>query len=469
LGKISSLLVHAGLGGQELESTLRVLCRAVAARGAAVYRKWYEDSKDFRIDCLAHWSAGTSTRTIDLASLESKDIPESCWEKLAARETVCLEEYSGRPLQTDGGVALVALFLVENLSGGVWGSGMGMPRDTSARQGLQGTLIPVFELWLSKVDAFQRWDDLLQFLPNPTFIESTEGKIIGWNKAEEELTGWKAERIIGKDNYTHALPFYNERRPTCSDLIMYPDPEWESRYLDLRREGDHLVVLAYCPNLPGGGAFLTGKTGLLYNITGRVRGSIHTVRDVTRERQIEKSLHQSEAIYRAITNFAGFGILFFTEDSIQYYNEYFSELMGIPEGKVTLGDITGWIHPEDRNEVVGHFHRLFRMHGKPSRFEFRAQRRESLHHYAGYAQMLDYEGKPTICFVLNDTTEQKELARKARLNEMKVYHEGRLTSLGIMAAGIAHELNQPLNTIRVITDGLLFGRERGWGLDPDEL
>jgi C4-dicarboxylate-specific signal transduction histidine kinase len=38
-----------------------------------------------------------------------------------------------------------------------------------------------------------------------------------------------------------------------------------------------------------------------------------------------------------------------------------------------------------------------------------------------------------------------------------------------MAAGIAHELNQPLNTIRVVTDGFLFGRDEGWSLDPDEL
>ena len=38
-----------------------------------------------------------------------------------------------------------------------------------------------------------------------------------------------------------------------------------------------------------------------------------------------------------------------------------------------------------------------------------------------------------------------------------------------MATGIAHELNQPLNTIRVLTDGLLFGRDEGWLLDEIEL
>jgi len=58
----------------------------------------------------------------------------------------------------------------------------------------------------------------------------------------------------------------------------------------------------------------------------------------------------------------------------------------------------------------------------------------------------------------------KDLAR-----DIDLYHEDRLATLGMMAAGIAHELNQPLNTIRVVTDGFLFGRNEGWPLDPGEL
>ena len=61
------------------------------------------------------------------------------------------------------------------------------------------------------------------------------------------------------------------------------------------------------------------------------------------------------------------------------------------------------------------------------------------------------------------------MAEKARLHELKLYHEDRLAALGTMAAGIAHELNQPLNTIRVVTDGLFFGKEEGWSLDEKEL
>ena len=62
-----------------------------------------------------------------------------------------------------------------------------------------------------------------------------------------------------------------------------------------------------------------------------------------------------------------------------------------------------------------------------------------------------------------------KVAGNMRARELNLYHEDRLTALGTLAAGIAHELNQPLNTIRVVTEGLLFGRDEGWPLDSEEL
>ncbi|MFW6054536.1 MAG: sensor histidine kinase, partial [Thermodesulfobacteriota bacterium] len=96
------------------------------------------------------------------------------------------------------------------------------------------------------------------------------------------------------------------------------------------------------------------------------------------------------------------------------------------------------------------------------RFEFRSQQSDELRHYRALTQEIEYDGSPAIHLILDDITEQKR-------NEMKLFHNDRLTSLGTMAAGIAHELNQPLNTIRVITDGFLFGRDEEWDLDTDEL
>lgn len=64
---------------------------------------------------------------------------------------------------------------------------------------------------------------------------------------------------------------------------------------------------------------------------------------------------------------------------------------------------------------------------------------------------------------------QAEKARQAAEQELKMQralaiHSDRLRSLGEMAAGIAHELNQPLTGIRVLAEHFLIGLDRGWNL-----
>lgn len=53
--------------------------------------------------------------------------------------------------------------------------------------------------------------------------------------------------------------------------------------------------------------------------------------------------------------------------------------------------------------------------------------------------------------------------------ELQLIHSGRLHSLGEMAAGVAHELNQPLSGIRTFAEATIYGLDRGWALSPEEI
>jgi PAS domain S-box-containing protein len=327
----------------------------------------------------------------------------------------------------------------------------------------------ILEIWMARLNLEKRLLDFVEFIPNATFVMHRDGAITMWNRATAEMTGWDADRVVGRGNYEHAIPYYGFRRPILSNLILHPDPKWEATYPEFRREGDDLYTLSFCPALPDGGAYLTTKTSRIYDLNHRLWGAIHTVRDVSRERRMEKSLHRSESMYRTIAEFAGVGIMLLRHEGVLYANERVGRFMGISHREVTIEDLLEWVHPEDRDAVSGSLETLFDGQAEALRFEFRARRDDGLGHYRGFAQVIEYEDRPTVHFVLDDVSEQKELAHKARLNELRMYHEDRLTALGIMAAGIAHELNQPLNTVRVVTDGLLYGRDAGWAVDAEEL
>jgi len=91
-----------------------------------------------------------------------------------------------------------------------------------------------------------------------------------------------------------------------ANLIMYPDSKWEGSYAEFERQEDRVFSLAYCPALSGGGAFLRCNTQRLYDFNGRLWGAIHTVRDVTLERQMKKDLEsQGFSAYISDITFSG--------------------------------------------------------------------------------------------------------------------------------------------------------------------
>ncbi len=128
--------------------------------------------------------------------------------------------------------------------------------------------------------------NIIDFLPDATFVIDTNGKVIAWNKALEEMTGVKGQDIVGKDNYEYALPFYGERRPILIDLVLEPDKGIE-KYIEVKREDKALVAVGHFHNFRGKATYLFGKASPLIDLHGDIIGSIESIRDITALRQAE--------------------------------------------------------------------------------------------------------------------------------------------------------------------------------------
>ena len=68
---------------------------------------------------------------------------------------------------------------------------------------------------------------------------------------------------------------------------------------------------------------------------------------------------------------------------------------------------------------------------------------------------------------LADIARRDQLAEQVQRQRLQAMEANRLHALGEMAAGIAHELNQPLNGIRTFAEGSLYGIRQGWPTPPD--
>ncbi|HTP65639.1 MAG TPA: PAS domain-containing protein [Geobacteraceae bacterium] len=140
--------------------------------------------------------------------------------------------------------------------------------------------------------------EIIDFLPDATFVIDTVGKVIEWNRAMEEMTGVPALAIIGKGDQEYAIPFYGERKPMLADLVLMPSEEVERRYDNVERSGDTLVVDIFLPDLGPEGTHFWAKASPLYDSDGNVVGAIETIRDITDRKRTEEMLAKSNAELR---------------------------------------------------------------------------------------------------------------------------------------------------------------------------
>lgn len=58
-------------------------------------------------------------------------------------------------------------------------------------------------------DSQKELGDIIDFLPDPTFVIDKSGTIISWNHAIEKMTGHSARKMLGKGNYEYAIPLWS--------------------------------------------------------------------------------------------------------------------------------------------------------------------------------------------------------------------------------------------------------------------
>ena len=132
--------------------------------------------------------------------------------------------------------------------------------------------------------------DIIDFLPDPTFIIDTDQRVVVWNRAAEAMTGVKRDYLLGKGDYAYAVPFYGERRPILIDLLNISEKERESSYSHVKRVADRVYAETFIQTLNDGeGAYLWGVAAPLYDRTGLRTGAVEVIKDITELKKSEKA------------------------------------------------------------------------------------------------------------------------------------------------------------------------------------
>ena len=279
--------------------------------------------------------------------------------------------------------------------------------------------------------------------------ELESGRIMDCNQSYARLYGYTREEAQG-------------RTTVPGDLGVWVHAADRNRHVaELQAKGRSIGFLAPMRNRDGS-TFIAEITSTLLEVKG-VRCNLSLSRDVTVQKRAEAALRESKQRLELAVQAAHLGIWDRDLDSdTELWSDQLFEIYGRDPRDGALG-IQTWeqtiLHPDDR----AGFEAMVReaVAGRaPYSAEFRIVRPDgSIRHIRSDGQVVrDTDGRPARIIGINqDRTAQVEAEAEQRRLQAELQQAEKLESIGSLAGGVAHDMNNVLAAILGIASALRMG------------
>ncbi len=244
---------------------------------------------------------------------------------------------------------------------------------------------------------------------------SAEGRCIEWNDSATRIFGYTATEMLGAAP-DKIIPADTRTKinAIAQGLIRKRGGE-RSTNENITKDGRRIVCDWY-------------NTALV-DPQGKVIGIASLVQDITERTRAEEALKRSEARFRELIERAPEAIGVSRAGAWIYANPALVSYLGFGSAMELVGTpVDDRVHAADRATFAG----------KHAAREVRLIRRDGAAVNAEVVSlMVDYDGAPALLTFARDLTERKQM-------QVRLLQADRMVSVGTLAAGVAHEINNPL-------------------------
>ncbi len=312
--------------------------------------------------------------------------------------------------------------------------------------------------------------NIIQGSPIPAFVIDKNHKILYWNRALEELSGLRAEDMVGTSQQWRA--FYNEKRPCMADVLadaditamnlLYPGKYGKSNLLDEAYEG-----MDFFPEMGGGsGKWISFTAAAIKSSRGNTIGIIETLEDITERREAEVALISEHERLASILD--GIPIPTFVIDRncrVVLWNRHNEIYTGVAKKEVIGKPLDlNFLFPQKSSPALAELILEMRDEELMAKFGRRGLSKSEIQPHAfesigliwlkgeertlniQAARIFDFKGELVGAIQTGqDITERMQL-------ELQLRQAQKMQAIGTLAGGIAHDFNNILSAIMGYTD-----------------
>ena len=300
-----------------------------------------------------------------------------------------------------------------------------------------------------------------------------DGQIIRANSAAQDILGLKRHEVEGR---SHMSPEWEIVLPDGTPLSLE-----EMIGFKVMQEKSLIKDVVMGIKRPVGDiSWISVSATPFVDKVGKFEGVVVTFVGITEQKKMEDALRESEKMFKEMFDNVNDEIIILdTSGRIVNVNQRSFDLTGhLPDEIIGLTIDEVGIFEEEELVTLHDLIVDSLVHGTAmwSLVELEAK------HKDGYKVPLEMSSRPIMSndgglegylSLLRNISERKqaeeELARVKKEKDAQLIQSTKLASLGEMATGIAHEINQPLNVIKMTATGLLGFMRKGKRIDPEML